>query len=162
MFRAHGGEPPDASTLEIRCVLLATEGRAIPAQAIEFAASIARPARAPVHVFSIARVWGTSFGLPNPGLLPTRRDWEVQRTLVKDAVNALERRGLESQGRVLATRKATKRIIREAERLGCDVIVMAADPPRNRFVADLMWSQEPYRVKRRAQVPVYLVLADGD
>jgi hypothetical protein len=35
--------------------------------------------------------------------------------------------------------------------------VMAADPPRNRFVADLMWSQEPYRVRRRAKVPVHLV-----
>ena len=108
MFRAHGGEPPDASTLEIRCVLLATEGRAIPGQAIEFAARIARPARAPVNVFSVARIWGTSFGLPNPGLLPTRRDWDEQKTLVNNAVKALQRRGLESQGRVLATRKATR------------------------------------------------------
>jgi nucleotide-binding universal stress UspA family protein len=161
MFRTRGGEPPDAPTLEIRRVLLATEGRAIPPRAIEFAVRIAQPARAPVHVFSIARVWGTSFGLPNPGLLPTRRDWDEQRTLVDDAVKALERRGIESQGRVLATRKATKRIVREAERLGCDAIVMAADPPRNRFVADLMWSQEPYRVRRRARVPVYLVSTEG-
>jgi hypothetical protein len=58
---------------------------------------------------------------------------------------------------VLATRKATKRIISEAERLGCDAIVMAADPPRNRLLADLMWSQEPYRVQRRSRIPVYLV-----
>jgi hypothetical protein len=34
---------------------------------------------------------------------------------------------------------------------------MAADEPRNRIVADLMWSQEPYRVQRRAKVPVLLV-----
>jgi hypothetical protein len=34
---------------------------------------------------------------------------------------------------------------------------MAADPPRNRFISDLMWSQEPYRVQRRAKVPVHLV-----
>ena len=31
---------------------------------------------------------------------------------------------------------------------------------QNRFVADLMWSQEPYRVRRRAGVPVYLVIPD--
>ena len=62
---------------------------------------------------------------------------------------------------MLATRKATKRIVHEAERLGCDAIVMAADPPRNRIVADLMWSQEPYRVRRRARVPVYLVPTEG-
>ena len=34
---------------------------------------------------------------------------------------------------------------------------MTADPARNRFVADLLWSQEPQRVQRRASVPVYLV-----
>jgi hypothetical protein len=34
--------------------------------------------------------------------------------------------------------------------------VMSADPPRNRLLADFMWSQEPYRVKRRSELPVYL------
>ena len=61
---------------------------------------------------------------------------------------------------MLGTRKATKRIVGEAERLGCDAIVMAADPPRGRLVADFLWSQEPYRVRRRAKIPVYLVLAE--
>ncbi len=42
----------------------------------------------------------------------------------------------------------------EAERLDCAAIVMGADRPRNRFVADFMWSQEPYRVRRRAGRPV--------
>jgi hypothetical protein len=63
---------------------------------------------------------------------------------------------------VMGTRKATRGIIREAARQGCDVIVMAADSPRNRFVADLMWSQEPYRVRRRAPIPVYLVSSTAD
>jgi len=138
-------------------VLLASEGRAIPAAAVERAAELAREAGARVHVFSVARVWGTSLGLPNPGLLPTRREWEEQRGVVSDAVTQLKRRGVEAEGHVLATRKATKRIVGEAERLGCSAIVMAADPPRNRLLADLMWSQEPYRVKRRAKVPVHLV-----
>jgi nucleotide-binding universal stress UspA family protein len=110
-------------------------------------------------VFSVARVWGTSLGFPNPGLLPTRREWDEQRKLVTTAVKALRKRGVEADGHVLGTRKATKRIVGEAERLGCDVIVMAADPPRGRLVGDFMWSQEPYRVRRRAKVRVYLVLA---
>jgi nucleotide-binding universal stress UspA family protein len=96
-------------------------------------------------------------GFPNPGLLPTRGEWETQRAVVGAAVKALEKQGVEATGQVLATRKATKRIVTEAERLGCSAIVMAADQPRNRFVADLMWSQEPYRVRRRAKVPVHLV-----
>jgi len=115
-----------------------------------------------VHVFSVVRVWGTSLGLPNPGLLPTKREWDAQREIVTATVKALKRRGVEATGNVLATRKATKRIVQEAERRGCTAIVMAADPPRNRIVADLSWSQEPYRVRRRAQVPVHLVGADGE
>ncbi len=72
-------------------------------------------------------------------------------------MKALEKRGVDATGHVLGTRKATKRIVGEAALRGCTSIVMAADPPRNRFVSDLMWSQEPYRVKRRAKVPVHLV-----
>ena len=40
-------------------------------------------------------------------------------------------------------------------------IVMAADPPRNRLLGDFFWSQEAYRVRRRARMPVYLVTEDG-
>ena len=76
------------------------------------------------------------------------------------AIGLLERRKVEADGNILGTRKATKRIVGEAERLGCDAIVMGADPPRSRCVADLMWSQEPYRVQRRSPVPVHLVVED--
>ena len=38
---------------------------------------------------------------------------------------------------------------------------MGADPPRNRLLADLIWSQEPYRVERRSPVPVHLVVEDS-
>ena len=143
--------------VRVERVLLASEGRAISPEAIELAARVAQRGGGEVHVFSVARVWGTSLGLPNPGLLPSKREWDEQRTFVGDAVAALERRKVKAKGHVLATRKATKRIISEAERLGCDAIVMAADPPRNRLLADLMWSQEPYRVQRRSRIPVYLV-----
>lgn len=147
---------PDPATAGVRRVLLASEGRAIPKRAVDYAARFG----APVHVFSVARVWGTSLGLPNPGLLPTRKEWDEQRKLVTTAVKALRRRGIDADGHVLGTRKATRRIVGEAERLGCDAIVMAADPPRGRLVADFMWSQEPYRVRRRAKIPVYLVLTE--
>jgi nucleotide-binding universal stress UspA family protein len=154
-------DPPDPATVQPDRVLLASEGREIPQRAVEFAAGLARQGGGVVHVFSIARVWGTSLGLPNPGLLPSKRDWEVQRDLVAAAVKALKRQGVKAEGHVLATRKATKRIVSEAERLGCAVIVMGADPPRNRFVGDFMWSQEPYRVRRRAGRPVYIVTEDA-
>jgi nucleotide-binding universal stress UspA family protein len=148
---------PDPDEIEVRAVLLASEEREIPPAAVRLAARIARRSRAPVHVFSIARVWGTSFGFPNPGLYPSKREWDTQRANVDKAVKALRRKGIEADGRVVGTRAAAKRIVREARRLECDAIVMGADPPRGRLLSDFIWSQEPYRVRRRADVPVYLV-----
>ena len=110
-------------------------------------------------MLSIARVWGTSLGLPNPALLPSKREWDEQRTLVETAIAELRRRGVTGRGRVIGTRQATRRILREATALGCSTIVMAADPPRHWLIADLLWSQEPYRVRRRSPIPVHLVTA---
>jgi nucleotide-binding universal stress UspA family protein len=149
---------PDPDSLTVRAVLLASEDREIPTSAIDLAARIAKRSGAPVHVFAIARVWGTSFGFPNPGLQPTKREWDQQRHNVEKAIGRLERKGVEADGRVIGTRAGAKRIVKEAHRLGCDAIVMGADPPRNPFIRNLMWSQEPQRVRRRARVPVFLVV----
>jgi nucleotide-binding universal stress UspA family protein len=159
--RTGGASPdgdPDPETLEVRAVLLASEDREIPTAAIDLAARIAKRSNAPVHVFTIARIWGTSFGFPNPGLQPTKREWEQQRHNVEKAVGRLERKGVKARGRVVGTRAGAKRIVKEAERLECDAIVMAADPKRHPLIRNFMWSQEPYRVRRRANVPVFLVV----
>jgi nucleotide-binding universal stress UspA family protein len=142
-------------------ILLATEERAIAPEAIEAAARLAEPEGAPVYVFAIARIHGTSLGFPHPGLLPTKAEWEAQRSSVDTAVKTLRRRGLRSAGRVLGSRKASKRICEEAQRLGCEAIVMGADPPRGAIVSDFLWSQEPQRVRKRAKIPVHLVDAAG-
>jgi nucleotide-binding universal stress UspA family protein len=161
MIRAPAGpaqaEERDPAMLAVRAVLLASEDREISRAAIDFAARLARRNDAPVHVFAIARVWGTSFGFPNPGLYPSKQEWDAQRGNVDRAVRALRRKGVQADGRVLGTRAAAKKIVREAQALDCDAIVMGAEPERGRIVGDLMWSQEPYRVRRRAPMPVYLV-----
>lgn len=152
--------PPDPRTLEIRRVLIASDGRPIPRRVIDSAVELATSGterKASVHVFSVARIYGTSLGMPMPGLLPTRQEWDVQRELVAEAVRALKRRGLRSEGHVVATRNATKNILKTAAKYYCDVIVMSADRRRHGLLADLMWSQEAYRVERRSPVPVYLV-----
>jgi len=155
--RGRAAVAPDPGTLQLRRVLLASEGRPIPASAVDFAVRLAKGGGGGVHVFSVARVWGSGLGLPNPGLMPSKGEWDAQRALVAEAVAALKRAGVDASGHVLATRKAAKRIVDEAERLGCGAIVMSADPPRNALLADLMWSQEPQRVARRSPLPVYLV-----
>lgn len=141
-------------------ILLASEGRPITPAAIARTVELARVAGASVRVLSIARVHGTAFGLPSPGLLPTKAEWDQQREIVSKAVARLRRKGIEADGHVLGTRKTTRRILDEAAGAGCDAIVMAADPDRSRLTGDLLWSQEPQRVRRRAKVPVFLVV-DG-
>jgi hypothetical protein len=110
-----------------------------------------------VFVLSIARVWGTALGFPNPGLQPNKREWAEQKRIVTEAVSAFEKAGHESNGIVLATRRAAKRIASEAELREMDAIVMGADHHRG-LLGDFSWSHEPYRVARRSRVvPVYLV-----
>jgi nucleotide-binding universal stress UspA family protein len=152
--------PPDPSTLEIRRVMVASEGRPITHDVIVRALELARPHKARMFVMSIARVWGTSLGFPNPGLLPTKQEWDEQRLLVREAVSAFEKAGFEASGLVLATRRATRRLLKEATLREIDAIVMGCDHDRG-LLGDFVWAHEPYRVARRSPVPVYLVQLDA-
>jgi nucleotide-binding universal stress UspA family protein len=107
---------------------------------------------------SIARIWGTSFGLPNPGLLPNKREMRERHESVAGAITLLKRRNIAASGQVTGTRNAAKRIVAEARHRGADAIVMAADPPQHWFISGMIWSQEPQRVRRLASIPVYLVV----
>jgi nucleotide-binding universal stress UspA family protein len=147
---------PTPGQARFRRILLASEGRPIPPAAVARAVELAEPG-ANVHVFTIARIHGTAFGMPSPGLFPSKKDWAAQRDIVAKTIKRLERKGLAANGHVLGTRNATKKIIEEAKKEGCEVIVMAADADRNRVSGNMMWSQEPQRVRRKAKLPVYLV-----
>lgn len=153
---------PDAPVEPARFerILLASEGRPFSDAAIARVIELARPGGASVRVFTIARVHGVAFGMQTPGLLPTKKEWDEQRKIVERAVKRLERKGIEADGHVVGTRKSTKRILQEAEFAGCDAIVMAADPDRNRLTGDFVWSQEPQRVRRKAKLPVFLVVSE--
>ena len=153
-------DPVRAVVRSTPAVLLASEGRDFSAESIALAAELAGGAGGEVHVLSIARVHGVSFGLPNPGLLPTHGEWEDQRESVARAVAKLRRRGINAGGQVLGTRAATKRICGAAAELGCEAIVMGADPGRPPLIGGMIWSQEPQRVQRRAKVPVHLSIAE--
>ena len=142
-------------------ILLASEGRPFSDAAIDRVVELARPAGASVRVFSIARVHGVAFGMQTPGLLPTKKEWADQRKVVSDAVKRLERKGIDADGHVVGTRKTTKRILQEAEFADCEAIVMAADPDRSRVTGDFMWTQEPQRVRRKAKIPVFLVVEES-
>jgi nucleotide-binding universal stress UspA family protein len=148
--------PPDPSELTIKKVMLASEGRPFAHEVLVRAMELARPEGASVFVMTIARVWGTGMGFPNPGLQPTRREWDEQRLIARQAVETLEKAGFKATAMVLATRRARKRFLLEARRREIDAIVMGCDPSRG-ILGDFVWSQEPQRVARRSRIPVYLV-----
>jgi len=143
-------------------LLLASEGRAISPDALALVSRLVKPQGTTIHVLSLARIWGSRFGMPHPGLMPNKHELEVQRDLVRDAVLALRQRGYQAEGQVVSSRSPAKRIVAAAAQHGSAAIVMSADAPRHWLVADFLWSQEPYRVRRLAAIPVYLaILPEG-
>ena len=139
-------------------ILLASEGRPISDAAVARVLQLAERRGASVRVFSVARVHGVSFGMPNPGLLPNKREWAEQREIVSKAIKRLKRKGIEANGHVVGTRAGWKRIIDEAKTYDCEAIVMTADRDVNRVIGNALWSQEPQRVRRKSKLPVFLVV----
>lgn len=124
----------DTQPTQSSAVLIATVGTSIPGAVIR--RSIELSGGRPVAVVSIARIYGSSLGLPNPGLLPTRKEMEEQRALVTEALDRLERSGVEAWGQVATTRRYAKIIARVARARGVDhVLVVTPDVPRwRRFI----------------------------
>jgi nucleotide-binding universal stress UspA family protein len=116
-------------------VLIATVGVPIPPDVIRRAVELS--GGRPVAVVSIARIYGSSFGLPNPGLLPTRTEMDEQLALVNKAINRLERAGVEAWGQVATTRRFAKTIAQAARAREVDhVLVVTSEVARWRQVIE--------------------------
>lgn len=152
-----GSAPVPLPSGPVAHVLLASEGRAFPADAVR-AACERLAVGGTVHVLSVARVWGTSLGFPNPGLMPTRQELAQRHAQVAAAIAAIESGGGRAEGRVVGTRDAVRAILREARRVGAGIIVMGADAEPRGLTAFLYWENEPWRVRARSAVPVQLVV----
>lgn len=100
-------------------------------------------------------------GLPNAGLLPSKREWAQQEEMVQRATAWLEGRGVTVSGEVVGTRKGAERICEVAAAMGASAIVMGADPDWSRLIGDFLWSQEPQRVRRRAKITVHLIVSEN-
>jgi len=107
-----------------RCeVLLASDGRqAFSESAVARAAALA--GTGPVAVVTVAKIYGSSYGLPNPGLLPTRQELGERRGWVEDAISKLGRDRLEANGQVAATRRATRKLAQIARLRDVRVVVI--------------------------------------
>ena len=116
-------------------VLIATVGIPIPPAVIRHARELS--GGRPVAVLTIARVHGSQFGLPNPGLLPTKKEMLEQQAVVAEAIDSLERSGVEAWGQVATTRRDAKIIARAARAHGVtQVLVVSPRVPRWRRIVE--------------------------
>ncbi len=97
-------------------VLIASNGSPIPVAALR--AALRLSAGDAVAVLTVARVYGSSLGLPNPGLMPSRREMAEQREIIDRAMRSLEKGGAETWGQIAATRKPGKAIAQAAQARG--------------------------------------------
>lgn len=142
-------------------LLIASEGRAISDEVIALAVDMLHGQSGQATVLTVARLWGTSFGLPNPGLRPSKAEMDVQKANMISALARLEKAGIKADGHIVTTRHPFKSIRNQAKQRGCDAIIMGADPRRPWFIRNLMWSQEPYRIRAGMQIPVHLVCPEA-
>jgi hypothetical protein len=105
-------------------VLIATLGISIPAAVVSQARQLS--GGRPVAVLTIARVYGSSFGLPNPGLLPSKKEMAEQRALVTEAIDSLESSGVEAWGQVATTRRDAKIIAQAARAHGVTQVLVVS------------------------------------
>jgi hypothetical protein len=119
----------DKQPTQSSAVLIATVGIAIPPTVIRRAVQLSEGR--PVAIVAIARIYGSSFGLPSPGLMPTRKEMDEQLALVNKAIARLERAGVEAWGQVASTRRYARTIAQVGRARGVSrVLVVTPEVPR--------------------------------
>ena len=142
--------------------MLASDGRQDYSQrAVARAAALSSSGR--VAVVTIAKIYGSSFGLPHPGLLPTKAELAERRRWVEGAVHTLKESGAAADGQVAATRRTAKKLAAVARARGVRVIVIdettVSNPLRRMIEGDV--GAELRRKLRRDGVEVEVVPHGG-
>ena len=134
--RSFGRKKFDKQPTQAAAVLIATNGETVPGAVIRQAVRLSRGE--PVAVVSIARIYGSSFGLPNPGLMPTRKEMAEQREIVEATVTKLERAGVEAWGQIAASRRPAKTMAEAAQARGVRhiLVVRALQSKRWRLMVE--------------------------
>ena len=138
-----------------RRILLASTGVPFSHDVIARAIALATPEHAKITVLSIARVYGTSLGFPNPGLQPNRLEIEEQHRIIEDAAAILRKKGFEVRVAMSKSRNAAKMISRWGNAKNFHAIVVCdVERPawRRKIEGDLT-----REIERRCRVPVHAV-----
>jgi K+-sensing histidine kinase KdpD len=125
------------------------------APVLERVIEVANPAGAKITIVSVARIFGSSLGIPHPGLQPNRREMEEQRSIVEDAAKVLRRHGFEVRVNLSKSRNAPKMIARwgTAKRFHAIVVPDPERPRWRRFIEGDLATE----IHRRCGIPVHAV-----
>jgi hypothetical protein len=116
-------------------VVIATAGEQIPPAILRRGVELS--GGEPVAVVCLARIYGSAYGLPNPGLMPSRAEMADHQALVARAVSRLERSGVEAWGQIAATRRPVKTIVAVARARGArHVIVVVPETAKWRRIVE--------------------------
>ena len=103
---------------------MATAAVPLSKDVLEAVVRLATPERARITVLSVARVYGTSLGFPNPGLQPNRLEIEENKRIIEEAADTLRKRGFEVRVGLSKSRNAPKMIARWAKAKNFHAIVV--------------------------------------
>jgi nucleotide-binding universal stress UspA family protein len=138
-------------------VLLATTGEPFSKAAIRRAHELA--AGEPVAVLFILKVYGSQFVLPNPGLLPTRKERDQGLAVVQRAITSLERQGATADGQIAATRSAGRTVAKVARARKVRHVVM--DEPEQSGMGRVIQGSVVATVRRGLRGGADLELVDA-
>ena len=143
-----------------RRVLLASPALPFTAELIERARELATPEHAKITVLGVAKVFGTSLGLPHPGLQPNRPEWERLRGDVHATADTLRADGFEVRVALSKSRNAAKMIAKWVRAKNFHaVVVPVLERSRWRVAIEGDLAAE---VGRRSGVPVHAVMVVDD
>ncbi len=137
-------------------VLVPLGGKASPA-AIRQARDLA--AGGPIAVLALLKIYGYSLGMPNPGLLPTAKEREVQRAVVADAIASFERLGCDVDGQVATTRHPARMIAAVARNRGVHHVII--EQPKVSAARRFLEGDMIASVRRRLGGTVEVVVVDS-
>jgi hypothetical protein len=122
----------DKQPTQSAAVLIAAPmGDPIPAAAVKAALDLSGGEA--VAVVTVARIYGSSLGLPNPGLMPTRKEMTEQKNQVEKAIRMIEKSGSTAWGQVAASRKPVKTIAEAARARGVRHVIVVSTPQVKRW-----------------------------
>jgi hypothetical protein len=118
----------DPQPTQQAAVLLASAGDPLPRSMVLHGVEAA--GGGDVAVVTVARIYGSAWGLPNPGLMPTKREMEIQRGLVEAALGIITAKGANAWGQVVTSRNPARSIARvaQARQAGRVVVALPATP----------------------------------